>query len=353
MRWLMVVRKLDANDDRQGFVLRWIEALAARLDHLDLICQETHDPSLPANVSVTSLGKESGASRAAQAARYVGAVRRLAPQVDGVFCHMIPRYVWLAAPWARRHGKPLLLWYTHRAVSGELRLAAAFATRILTAAPGSFPLPGPKVRVMGHGIQSDLFTPAAEQAPPAVVLVARLSRIKRQDWLLRAAAQVAARGHVGRFRVVIIGGEVEHEPDYAADLRALAEAFDPALAVTFTGPLPYSAMIEAVSRCAVAVNLSPPGLFDKAALEAMLLGKPTLVTNDDFLPLLGDAVDRLYLLPDADDAALADRLEMLLRLGPDARRDLGHDLRARALAAHSLDRLMDRVVDVMREVSRR
>ena len=61
MRWLMITRKLDPTDDRAGFVMRWIEALAARLDHLDVICQEHAYPALPANATVYSMGKESGA----------------------------------------------------------------------------------------------------------------------------------------------------------------------------------------------------------------------------------------------------------------------------------------------------
>ena len=177
MRWLMITRKLDPTDDRAGFVTRWVEELAARLDHLDVICQETAGPSLPANVTVASMGKESGAGRIAQAARFTGHLRRLVRRADGVLCHMIPRYVIFAAPWARLGGKPLFFWYTHRQVTPELRVADRLATRILTAAPGSYPLPSPKVTVMGHGIDARLFPASAgETAPPEVLLIGRLSR---------------------------------------------------------------------------------------------------------------------------------------------------------------------------------
>ncbi len=101
MRWLMITRKLDPDNDRSGFVMRWIEALAARLDHLDVICQEHANPTLPDNVTIYSMGKESGAGRLTQARRLTSYLRTLTPQVDGVFCHMIPRYVLFAAPWAR------------------------------------------------------------------------------------------------------------------------------------------------------------------------------------------------------------------------------------------------------------
>jgi glycosyltransferase involved in cell wall biosynthesis len=350
MRWLMITRKLDPTDDRAGFVMRWVEALATRLDHLDVICQEHANPALPANVTVYSMGKESGAGRIAQAWRLTQFLRTLTPQVDGVFCHMIPRYTLFAAPWTRLHGKPLLMWYTHRQISAELRIASRLASHILTASPGSFPLKTDKLVVMGHGVESDLFPPPeGETEPPEVVLLARLAHIKRQDWLIRAAAQVTRRGENAPFRVVIVGGPVEQEPDYPAQLHTLAQTLN--IDAIFTGPLPHVDAAARLRGCAVAVNLSPAGLFDKAALEGMFAGKPAIVTNTDFLPLLGDAADLLYLPNSASESDLADRLGRLLAMTPQQRGVIGADLRARALAAHSLDGLMDRIVALMGEAA--
>jgi len=193
MRWLMITQKLAPDDDFLGFMMRWVEKLAARLDHLDVICQEQRTTDLPPNVRAFSLGKERGAGRAAQALALTRYLRALVPQADGVFCHMIARYVLFAAPWARLHRKPLVLWYVHMQVSAELRLATALASHVLTAAPGSFPLSTPKLRVMGHGIDAaDFPIPQPEASPPEIVMLGRLARIKRQDWLLRAASMVAA-----------------------------------------------------------------------------------------------------------------------------------------------------------------
>ena len=204
---------------------------------------------------------------------------------------------------------------------------------------------------MGHGIDAALFSqPSGENDPPEVLMVGRLAHIKRQDWLLRAAARVMASHTAGPFRVVIAGGPVEGEPEFPPELEHLARTLDPAPPVTFTGPLPHAEVAATLRGCAVAVNLSPPGLSDKAALEAMLAGRPTLVTNSDFLPLLGDSADLLYVPENAGDGALADRLARLLALTPAERMALGAQLRERALAAHSLDGLMDRLAALMREV---
>ncbi len=353
MRWLMLTRVLDPDDEALGFTVRWVEALAARLDHLDIICQTHTNPPLPPNVRFYSMGKERGAGCAAQAWNLTRHLRRLTPQADGIFAHMIARYVWFAAPWARLHRKPILFWYTHRQISRELRLADALATAVMTAAPSSYPLPSPKVRVMGHGVAAELFPLAqGEAAPPTVIYVGRLSRIKRQDYLLRALAQVAAQG-VGAFRVELVGGPMPQYPRYPAELEALARALPPSVQVTFAGVLPRPQAAEHVRQSALAVNLSPHGSFDKAALEAMLSGKPVVVSNADFLPLLGEAADLLYVPYDATEAALAERLARLLRMSPAERAAIGRALRERALAAHSLEGLMDRIVQLMQELTQR
>lgn len=350
MRWIMITRKLDPADDRTSFVMRWVEELAARLDRLDVICQEHANPALPDNVCIYSMGKETGVGRIGQAWNLIRHLRCLAPSADGIFCHMIPRYVLFAAPWSRFRSKPLLFWYTHPSATIELKIASRLATHILSAAPGSFPLETPKLHVVGHGIDAEQFPFSDhENDPPEIVMVGRLSRIKRLDWMLRAASQ--AHHQTGPFRLIFVGGPVEHEPDYPAELKALAGSLDLAPAVTFTGPVPHAQVAAILHGCALTVNLMPPGAFDKAALEGMLTGKPTLVANPDFLPLLGDAGDVLYLPTDASDDDLCARLVHVLAMTPDERSALGRDLRARTLAAHSLDGLMNRLVDLMRKAA--
>jgi len=175
-----------------------------------------------------------------------------------------------------------------------------------------------------------------------------LSRIKGQDRLLRALALVAKRPDVPPFCVQLVGGPIATEREYPDQLAALAHELAP-VPVTFTGPLARPELVPVINDCAVAVNFSPPGSFDKAALESMLVGKPTLVMNADFLPVLGPAAEQLYLPYEADDEKLAGRLAALLALSPAERAALGGELRERVVAQHSLDSLMDSIVDVIAE----
>jgi glycosyltransferase involved in cell wall biosynthesis len=117
--------------------------------------------------------------------------------------------------------------------------------------------------------------------------------------------------------------------------------------VTFAGALTQESVREMYWRASVAVNLSPPGLFDKAALESMLSGVPTIVTNPAFDPLLGDYRAMLRIAGTEDSEGLARALKNVLAISPAERQDMVDAIRQRVQASHSLDGMMDRLVALM------
>lgn len=164
--------------------------------------------------------------------------------------------------------------------------------------------------------------------------------IKRQSMLIRALPDVPDA------RAVFVGDvPPETDPAYRTELDDLARTLAVTERVTFAGSQPPDALREQYRRAAVAVNLSPAGLFDKAALESMAVGVPTVVTNPAFDDLLPDPRLRL---PDSDDSpTLAARLRELLALDEGERHAIGVSLRERVVAAHSLDGLIERLVRVL------
>lgn len=341
LRVLMMVQQVDPSHWLRGFTVGWIRALAARVAHLHVLALEYNGADLPPNVTIHSMGKEHGKNRPRELARFYRALLTTAPEVDVIFSHMTPLYTVLAGPVALATRTPQVLWYTHQRVSPRLRLAERLAWRVTTAVPDSFGIDSAKARALGHGIDAGFFAPAPvpppADDPPAVVHVARLMPIKHQATLIRALAEGL------RARAVFIGAD-EQATGYQAELRRLAESLGVADRVTFTGGLPPAGVRDWYQRAAAAVNLSPPGLFDKAALEAMLTGVPVVVSNPAFDSLYGADGDALRIAGPEDAAGLAERLDALLRMDDAGRRALGLGLRARVAEAHSLDRLMDRLV---------
>ncbi len=342
MNLLLFNLATDADDPILGFTTVWINRLAAFYERLDVITMRAGRLAVAPNVSVSSLGKERGVGEAQRAVAFYGILSRLLRQrrYTACFAHMMPLFAAMGAPLLRT--VPITLWYTHRQAHRTLQIATAVSRRVVTAAPDSFPLPTPKLRVIGHGIDTAFFSPAPQPAPSSeIVHVARLMPIKHQSTLIRAITQLP------QARATFIGDvPPEASGSYRRELETLAHDLGVAQRVRFAGSLPSEALRDHLRGAALAVNLSPPGLFDKAALETMAVGIPTVVSSAAFDNLT--AADPRLRIPAPDDsAALAARLRDLLALPEAGRREIGASLRQRVTAAHSLDGLISRLVNVL------
>lgn len=351
MRLLMITQKLDAADPILAFTLDWVRELAARVEHLDVICLEDYTSAgeLPPNVSSHSLGKDRGKNRIRELLTFYQLLIRLAPTVDAYFSHMVPRYTWLAAPIAGLFQIPQYLWYTHRTDSVELRLATMLCRAVFSAVPDSFPFATAKLNAVGHGINLQLFAsdPTVQQAtPPLIVQVARLMPIKHQATLIQAADQLKSMGLA--FHIAVIGSVPPgQDQTYLESLQQLVASCGLEDTITFTGGLLPEQVLHYLRQASIAVNLSPPGLFDKAALESMIVGVPTVVSNAAFDGLLRDHRAALRIDSPTDVAGLVTALSALLTSSADDRRLLALDIQGRARTAHSLDGLMDRLVTLI------
>ena len=336
----------DADDPVLGFTTVWLNRLAARYDALDVITMRMGRLAVAPNVRVWSVGKERGWPEWRRSAEFYRLLRQrlVSERYDACFAHMMPLFAVMGAPLLKLARVPITVWYTHRSPHWTVRAAIPIARRVVTAAPDSFPLPTPKLRVLGHGIDTDFFAsgPAPETDTSDVVHVARLMPIKHQATLIRAVAALPG------LRAVIVGDvPPEQDQSYPAALRSLAESLGVTGRVHFAGAQPASGVRDAYQAALAAVNLSPPGLFDKAALEAVACATPTIVSNPAFDDLLGDDAPRLRIAGPDDAAGLAERLSGLQSLPTAERSALGQRLRERVIASHSLDRLMDRLVRVL------
>ena len=315
----MLTRLVDRDDPRVGFAHAWVTALAARVAHLDVICQERGAVDLPANVWLASLGKERGAGRARQLLESQRLAWSRMGQVDVVFGHQIPRYTLAAAPAAMLRGVPVVQWYTHGHVGLELRLVHALARRVVTASPESFRLPSRKALVLGHGIDFERFAPAQSRPPGGrvVLSVGRLSPVKDVETLIDAAGLLAGRPGFEDVRFVVAGEEPPESPSgYREALEARVAAHGLGGRFRFVGPVPYSEVVAFYQTGSVLVSTSRTGSVDKAVLEAMGCGLPTLVTGEAYGPLLGAGRSHLQ-AREGDAADVAGKLAELLARAPE------------------------------------
>jgi glycosyltransferase involved in cell wall biosynthesis len=349
MNLLLFNLATDADDPILGFTTHWLNRLAAHYDQVDVITMRAGRVKVAENVCVYSVGKEKGYSEARRALEFYRILTRLLRQrrYETCFAHMMPLFAFMGAPLLKLRRIPITLWYTHRSPHPTVRLGMMVSRRVVTAAPDSFPFHSPKLRVVGHGIDTEFFSPDTVRELRAdqscyIVHVARLMPIKHQTTLIHALANVS------EARAVFVG-DVPPEQDsvYKGELEQLVRDLHVEARVSFAGSHTPEAVREWYRRAAVAVNLSPVGLFDKAALESMAVGTPTIVSNPAFDTLLGDDAQFLRIPAPDDYTALAVRLNTLLALPDTERAAIGERLRERVTMEHSLDALIPRLVSIL------
>lgn len=318
MKLLIITQAVDERDPVLGFFTHWLTEFAKHLERVEVICLRKGQYELPPNVRVHSLGKERGVSRARYVLNFYTYIWRMRHDYDAVFVHMNPEYVVLGGFLWRLWRKRIALWYTHKSVNLKLRVTELFAHIIFTASKESFRLPSRKVRVMGHGIDTDFFSPD--------------SRVARGEWYLSVGrlmpskdhkmAIVEARNDGKTLRIAGEGPERENLEAYAHSLGARVE---------FLGGLSQAALRDEYRKAMLLIHTSKTGSLDKVVLEALACGLPV----------------RTY------DPALADLPVTVVPARPEA---LGkgviasHDADGSVLARyvrehHSLARLIPKIVE--------
>lgn len=349
MRLLFVTQVLDGGDAVLGFVLRWVQGLAGRVERLRVIALAAGDlAGLPPNVELRVLGRRGSLRRWLRYRSFLAeAFGR--DGFDTLLTHMVPRYSTLAEGLARRHGAGHFLWYTHKAVDARLLAAVKSVDAVFTASPESMRAPCAAKVVTGHGIDLAHFPPAPQvEGAPLLLSVGRLSPSKDPSTVLEALARLRERGVDARLEWAG-GGLVESDADTERAVRAAVERLGLAGTVRLLGAVPYRDVPALYARAALFVSASRTGSVDKVVLEAMASERVVVTCNEAFPPLfaeLGAEAEHLS-FPAGDAGALAERLAWHLARPLAERARLGARLRAIVARDHEVEGLMARLVAEM------
>jgi len=355
MNLLMFNLAVDAEHVTLAFGLRWIEALASRFDHVDVVTMYAGRYKLPANVRVWSVGRERGYPEWLRALRFywlVFMVLRMR-RIGVVFTHMIPVFAVLFWPVAKLTGLRVVLWYAHGATPRILRLAHRLVDQVVSSTPEGFRLPSRKVRFIGQGIDACLYYPMPRLRGDTfhILTVGRLSPSKGLDLLLGALSCWQIEDGRNWHLTVVGEGTTDSERAYAETLQhqarnALGEGL-----VTFTGRLDPKQIAPLLVTADVFVNLSATGSLDKAIVEAMASGCPVVSSNDAF-----KAIARTSGFPECaierTKEALCAVLTRLSGMAPDNIQALANEQTRVALRDHILEGLIDRLTAILISVAR-
>ncbi len=347
MKLLVITQVVNEEDQVLGFMVGWLAELARQTESLEVICLSKGRFTLPANVRVWSLGKETGESRLKYLVNFYKYVWTRRRDYDAVWIHMNQVYVILGWVVWKFFNKPISLWYAHGSVSWSLRLAEKLAYIIFTSAPKGFRLPSKKVKVVGQGIDLERFNNLQTVREVGLLVHAgRISRIKRQKELLESLALISNTP----WRLIFYGGPVTADDEvYVEELKDLINNLGLNNRVTFAGPRPYSDLPKCLSEAELFVTMSQTGSLDKAVLDAMAAGTIPIIAGETFKQVLGDDGD--LLLTSDQPEAFAQKVEEILSLSPQAKADLRARLQKIIAEQYSLPALMQKIVSNLTDVT--
>ncbi len=351
MRLVFATQVVDADHPALAQTIDMVDALARRCERVTVLCDHVGRHSLPTNVALRTFGAGRRIGRGVAFERILGAEvvhRRTRP--DALFSHMIPLFLLLAAPLCKPYRIPLALWYTHWNADRSLRLATRAADVVLSVDRRSFPLQSPKVRGIGHAIDTRRFVvPAAPgEASGRLRLVAlgRMTPWKGYTTMLRGLELAVAEGLDAELEIrgpALTDAEQAHLQELRAIVAASAVLRE---RVRLEGPLPRDRIpaLLAGAHCLVSATQPEGGeTLDKVVYEAAASGLPVVSSNvalDDFL---GGLPLRLRFAR-RDPQDLARVLIALAAAPPELRWETGQALRKRVDTGHSVESWADAVV---------
>src|SRR3989338_3570650 len=340
---LIVVRKVDSEDLLLGFFHAWIEAFARRFDKVTVIGLGVGRHQLPANVKVLSLGEESGRNKVKYLFNFFRHIIQERYNYDAVFVHASPVYIILGAAFWRLLRKKISLWYAHGSANWILKLAEVCTDIIFTSTPEGCRLKSSKIRIVGQGIDTDLFRPTGQTdfSPLKIVTVGRISLSKDYETLVNAM-EITKETHP-EGKAEILGGTITaRDRTYLDYLKRLIRKKGLEELIILAGSVPNRLLPAKLQAANIFVNMGHTGSLDKAILEAMSCGMPILTCNEAAIRALGVHAEQL-MFPKRDALALAQKIKWLLELSADERQNLGKVLREIVLAKHNLSDLVAKI----------
>jgi len=349
MKILTITQKVDKNDAILGFYVEWIRGMARRADHVQVIALQAGEYDLPDNVEVISLNKKENSGALSMLSRFSNELWRLCrtKKPDVILAHMVPKYVLYAYPIAALFFIPIDLWYTHKGVDFNLRLANLLVRNAFTASEESFRLNSKKKVVTGHGVDTDFFHPGCDNNREGIITVGRIAPSKDQETLISAIAMLRDRYPAKDLHVSIIGEPLlQRDREYRDQIEEQVRKNSLDEIVSFIGALPHNKLAPNYRSASIMVNASHTGSVDKVVLEAMASGAIPLTCNESFIPLFSDMAGQLV-FNKKDPADLAKKIEYLLKMDKTEKADLVQKLRKIVEEEHNLNSLMDKIISKM------
>lgn len=339
---LILTQKVDEKDFDLWFFTKWIDAFAKHFDTVKVIClYEGSHEAFPTNVEIVSLGKERGNLRLARLWNLYVYLWRFLPQVDGVFIHMNQIYAILGWPLYVLFGKKRVMWYNHRTITWDVKLAVVLLDAVVTASPATFPYATSKLVSTGHGIDTDFYRPMDARRNSQefrLLSTGRITPTKNQLIMCQAVQLLVSQGYT-QIRFNIYGQPfLESDKLYYKKIEEYIAQEGLESHIFLSGRAENHDMPRVYNDHDLFLNLAGNTGLDKAGLEAMACGLNILTSNATFKEILSPQ----HFLKSNDPEAIARGIIPFMQ-------DRGRNLTLREIVVrdNNLDELIKRFYNIL------
>jgi len=238
------------------------------------------------------------------------------------------------------------LWYAHKNISPSLRLATKITDIIFTASEKSFRLSSKKIKVMGHGIDTEKFSPAVNVRQDNffnIVTIGRISPVKKYEDLINVIEELSRDDQFRyKIKVSIVGGAIDALGEkYFSELKNLVKTKKLEDLINFVGPVNNDQVVNILRNSDLFVHMSQTGSLDKAVLEAMACEVLALSNNESVVnDVLGDY--KGYLCYTKNN--LKNKIEEIMKMSDERRKSIKNDLRTIIINKHKLEALIKNII---------
>lgn len=279
MKILVFTQKVVREDPVLGFFHTWITQLSKKYDSIEVICLEKGDFDLPKNVTVYSLGKESGASRLKYIFNLYKYLFLIRGSYDRVFVHMNQEYVILAGLYWKIIGIPVYMWRNHRKGDFLTKIAVYFCVKTFCTSTSSFVARFEKNVIMPVGNDTNFFQPipGVVRKKHSICMLGRIAPVKHIELALESVNYLVKSGE--QVSLTIIGSALPRDEKYFESLKKYIIDNNLTSYISMLGEVPFSKHPEVFSGYEISLNLTESGSFDKTILGSTSCGAIPLVSN--------------------------------------------------------------------------
>lgn len=336
---LIITQKIDVNDPVLGFFHHWTEEIAKEFQSVTVICLQKGESKLPENIKVLSLGKEERQSRLQYLIHFYWYILHEKKNYDSIFVHMNQQYVILGAlPW-KMLKKKIYMWRNHVSGSVMTKIAVRLCDKVFCTSEFSYTARYKKTELMPVGIDTEIFKKKADvvKKPGSILFLGRVGPIKKPHLLCDALAILDKRGI--DFTASFYGDPSSADAGYYENLKKKVSDLGLSDRVLFHKGIPNTETVDVYNAHDISVNLSPSGLYDKTIFEAMSCETMMVASSRSLYGVIREE----FIFKEGDAADLARKLEALILLPENVKREKGKELRDVVLENHSLKKLVHKL----------